>query len=223
MRGFGYRLGTALGKFIVVQTLRVKVIRPHAADRDGPLIIACTHLSHTDPFLLSIVLRKRQIDWLARIEFWKYRLGGKFMDAMSAIPVRRFGVAASAIRTALARLEQRRIVGVCPEGGVAQGTRSVMRGGAMKKGVCLISHRSQIPILPCIMLGTDKLNRVPPWIPPLRGRLWIAFGSRLIHPPHPSTPRRQAREQIAAELSREYQALFEEAKREFGLTERDVP
>jgi 1-acyl-sn-glycerol-3-phosphate acyltransferase len=111
------------------------VLRPEAIDRDGPLIIACTHLSHIDPFLLSIVTRKRQIDWMARIEFWKYRIGGRFMEWMDAIPVRRFGVAASAIRTAIDRLKRNRIVGICPEGGVAQGTRSVMRGGDMKKGL----------------------------------------------------------------------------------------
>ena len=132
-------------------------------------------------------------------------------------------MAASAIRTAIARLNHGRIVGICPEGGVAQGTRSVMRGGPMKKGVCLISYRTGVPILPCVMLGTDKLNRVPPWIPFLRARLWIGFGSRLIYPPTDIKDRRAAREAIAAELSKEYQAIFAEVKKEFGLTDADVP
>ncbi len=188
----GYRFGTFCGKFVFVQTVRLKVLRPEAIDRDGPLIVACTHLSHTDPFLLSIVNRQRQIDWMARIEFWKYRLGGWFMDWMDAIPVRRFGVAANGIRMAINRLKANRIVGICPEGGVAQGTRSMMRGGPMKKGVCLISYRTGVPVLPVVMLGTDKLNRVPPWIPPLRAKLWIGYGSRLIYPPTHITDRRAA-------------------------------
>lgn len=219
----GYRFGTACGKFVFVQTVRCKTIRPEMADRDGPLIIACTHLSHIDPFLLSIHLRKRQIDWFARIEFWKYRLGGRFMEWMDAIPVRRFGVAASAIRTGIDRLKNGRTVGICPEGGVAQGPRSVMRGASFKKGVCLVSYRSGAPVLPCIMLGTDKLNRAPPWIPPLRAKLWIAFGSRLIYPQTGNPDRRAAREAMAGELSREYQALYAEAKETWGLTDADVP
>jgi len=220
---FAYRLATLAGHFAFIQTIRLKILRPEMIDRDGPLLIACTHLSHIDPFLLSIVTRKRQIDWMARIEFWKFRVGARFMESMDAIPVRRFGVAASAIRTAIERVKRGRIVGVCPEGGVAQSTRSVMRGGEMKKGVCLISYRSGVPILPCIMLGTDKLNRVGPWIPPLRAKLWIGYGSRLIYPPTNILNRRAARETMAAELSREYQAIYKEVKEAFGLTEADVP
>jgi 1-acyl-sn-glycerol-3-phosphate acyltransferase len=113
-----------------IQTIRLKALRLDAVDRPGPFIIACTHLSHIDPFLLSIGLRHRQIDWFARIEFWKYRVFGWLMEWMDAIPVRRFGVAASSIRTGIERLKKGRVVGICPEGGVAQGTRSVMRGGA---------------------------------------------------------------------------------------------
>src|SRR5580658_5687149 len=100
----GYRFGTGCGRFAFVQTVRLKSIRLDAVDRPGPFIIACTHLSHIDPFLLSIAVRHRQIDWMARIEFWKYRLTGWFIEWMDAIPVRRFGVAASAVRTAIKRL-----------------------------------------------------------------------------------------------------------------------
>ena len=223
MSSRGYRFGTACGRFVFVQTVRCKTLRKEMMDRDGPFIVACTHLSHIDPFLLSIYIRSRPIDWIARIEFWKFRLGGKFMEWMNAIPVRRFGVAANGIRMAINRLKAGRVVGICPEGGVAQGTRSVMRGGTMKKGVCLMSYRTGVPVLPCVMLGTDKLNRVPPWIPPLRAKLWIGFGSRLIYPDTTNPDRRAARDAMAAELSREYQAIFQEVKEAFGVTEADVP
>jgi len=219
----GYRFGTGCGRFVFTQTFRVKALRLDAIDRPEPFIIACTHLSHTDPFLLSIALRHRQIDWFARIEFWKFRLGGWFMEWMDAIPVRRFGVAASSIRTGIERLKRGRIVGICPEGGEAQGTRSVMRGGPMKKGVCLLSYRSGVPVLPCIMLGTDKLNRIAPWIPFFQARLWIAFGDRLIYPQTDNPNRRAARDWMANELSKEYRALFREVQEKLGVEEEDVP
>jgi 1-acyl-sn-glycerol-3-phosphate acyltransferase len=224
MGSFVYKLGTRTAYWgIFIWTLRCRILRPEAAERDGPLLIACTHLSHTDPFLLSIAFNKRPIDWVARIEFWKYRLSAKFMDTMRAIPCRRFGVPVSMVRMAIDRLRRGDLVGICPEGGVAQGTRSVMRGGPMKKGVCLLSQRTGVPVLPCIMLGTDKLNRVPPWIPYRRGKLWIAFGPRLIYPRTDNSNRRAAREAMAAELSREYQALYQEVLKEFGIPESEVP
>ena len=223
MSGTGYRIGTALGRFIFFRTVRLKVLRLEALNHEGPLIIACTHLSHIDPFLLSILVRRRRIDWFARIEFWKYRVFGALMNWVDAIAVRRFGVAASAVRTGIERLRQGRVIGICPEGGVAQGMRSVMRGGPMKKGVCLISYRSGVPVLPCVMLGTDKLNRVPPWIPFRRARLWVGFGPRLVYPQQDNTDRRAARDAMAAELSREYQALFEEVKQAFAIDDSQVP
>ena len=224
MSSRGYRFGTACGRFVFVQTVRCKALRPEMMDRDGPFILACTHLSHTDPFLLSIYIKGRHIDWMARIEFWKFRLGGWFMEWMNAIPVRRFQSSRpTRFAAALDRLKAGRVVGICPEGGVAQGPRSVMRGGTMKKGVCLISYRTGVPVLPCVMLGTDKLNRVPPWIPPLRAKLWIGFSSKLIYPRTDIVNRRAARDAMAEELSKEYQALFREVKERFALTEADVP
>src|SRR5580692_9447327 len=140
----GYRIGTGWWRLAFALTVRLRALRLDAIDHPGPFIIASTHLSHLDPFLLSFAVRHRQIDWMARIEFWKYHLTGWFIEWMDAIPVRRFGVAASAVRTAIERLKRGRVVGICPEGGVAQGTRSVMRGGPMKKGVCLISYRTGV-------------------------------------------------------------------------------
>lgn len=218
-----YRLGTGFGQFIFWQCMRLKVIRPQAARRQGPYILACTHLSHLDPFMMSIVMARQQIDWLARIEFWKFRATGKLMEWMDAIPVRRFGVAANSIRTGVERLKQGRIVGVCPEGGCAQGPRSVMRVGPMKRGACIMAYRANVPILPCIMLGTDKLNCVSPWLPFRRARLWVSFSPRVIVPDVSNPDPKSACDDMMEQLRSEYRSLFVEAKQQFGLTDVDVP
>jgi 1-acyl-sn-glycerol-3-phosphate acyltransferase len=217
-----YRLSTGFGRFCFWNSVNFRCIRRDAPERDGPYILAGTHLSHIEPFLMSIIVR-RQIDWMARIEFYTYRLFSWMMLAVDSIPVRRFGVSANAIRTAIERLQQGRCVGICPEGGVAQGKNSVMRGAPMKKGVCLIAARANVPVLPCIMLGTDKLNRVAPWIPFRRANLWVAFGSRLVYPRTDEPDRRKARELMAQDLSREYQALYAELCQTHGIADSDVP
>jgi 1-acyl-sn-glycerol-3-phosphate acyltransferase len=223
MSRFGYEISTVIGRFCWFFSVRLKVIRPEATRRPGAYILACTHLSHIDPFLMSIMVRRTHINWMARIEFFKYRIFAWYMRWVSAIAVRRFGVPVSAIRLAIDRLSKGRVVGICPEGGVAQGKSSVMRGGPMKKGICLISCRTGTPVLPCIMLGTDKLNCVSSWLPFRRAKLWVVFGSRLVYPHVNNPDRRGARDAMAAELSREYQSLYAEAMKQFGLSDASVP
>jgi 1-acyl-sn-glycerol-3-phosphate acyltransferase len=222
MSEFGYRVGTTLGRGIRFMSLRVHVVRPEAAEREGPYLLACTHLSHLEPFILSTVVR-RKLDWMARIEFYTYRIFGALMHWVDAFGVRRFGVPVSAIRTAIDRLQKGQCVAICPEGGVAQGMNSVMRGGPIKRGVCLLSCRTGVPILPCVMLGTDKLNCVRPWIPYKRGTLWIAFGQRLVHPPADEPDRRKARTLMAEALTREFVMLYNELCETHGIADGDVP
>src|ERR1700722_10033918 len=135
-----YRLSHLSGRFIFFCTMRLKVIRPEAAFRPGPFLLAVTHLSHMEPFLISVLV-PRQVDWITRIEFYQYRPIAWMLNWLDTIPVRRYGVPVSAIRTAIKRLGQGRIVGICPEGGVSRGALSCMRGAPIKHGVCLISYR----------------------------------------------------------------------------------
>ena len=218
---WAYRAGHLAARFILFCTMRVRVIRPEAPQRAGAYLLACSHLSHLEPFIVSALLA-RPVDWVTRVEFFKYRIFSRILRALNAFEVRRAGVPVSAIRTAIGRLERGRIVGICPEGGVVQGPASCLRGGPLKRGVCLISYRTGVPVLPCVVLGSDRLTAVGPWLPARRGRLWVAFGDRLIHPPT-HLPRKSAREQMARELGAEYVRLFDEVKRTFNIPDAAVP
>lgn len=212
-----YRLGQLAGRFIFFCTMRLEVIRPEAVDRAGPYILASTHLGNLDPFLLGVVV-SRQIDWITRVEFYRYRLIGWMLHRLDTIQVRRFGVPVSTIRTAIARLQAGRIVGICPEGGVCRSTHSVMRGAPIKRGAALISYRTGVPILPCAIIGADRLNRVPPWLPFRRARLWIAFADRVIEP-RTDLDRKSARELMSRELEQAYVELFAELCKAYELTD----
>ena len=227
-KGTIYLLCQLLGRHILWATQHIRVIRPQMAEQPRPYILALSHLSHLEPIIISVMVRRRPIDWLARMEFFRYRPVDAFLRMVGAICVRRAGVSANAIRTALARLEGGRAIGICPEGGVTHGQESILRGGAIKQGVCLLAIRSGVPVLPCVMLGTERLNRVRPWIPFRRSKLYVAFGDRLIDPPtvEKGAPRqvpRAARNEMAAELSKQFQSLFRESMETFGLPETFVP
>jgi 1-acyl-sn-glycerol-3-phosphate acyltransferase len=208
------------GRFILFCTMRIRTIRPEAARREGPFIVACTHISHLDPFLISALI-PRPLDWVTRIEFFKYRVIAATLHAINAFEVRRFGVPVSTIRKSIERLRRGRIIGICPEGGVVRGKTACVRGAPIKRGVCLISYRTGVPVLPCVILGSENLDTVGPWLPVKRGRLWIAFGEKLIEP-RQDLDRKTAREHMARELQSAYISMFQELKQTFGLSDDSV-
>jgi 1-acyl-sn-glycerol-3-phosphate acyltransferase len=110
------------------------------------------------------------------------------------------------------------VVGICPEGGVCRGGGSCLRGAPIKKGVALISYRTGVPVLPCAIVGADRLNCVGPWLPFKRAKLWVAFGDRVIEP-RTDLDRKSARQVMAQELQREYVKLFADLRNQFGLGE----
>jgi 1-acyl-sn-glycerol-3-phosphate acyltransferase len=212
-----YRIGWLFGRFTFICTMRLEVIRPEMARRQGACLLASSHLGNLDPFLLAVVF-DRPIDWITRVEFYRYPPIAWMLNRLNTIKVRRFGVPVSAIRTAIARLRAGRLVGICPEGGVCRGRESCLAGGPTKRGVGLLAYRTGVPVLPCVIIGADRLNRVGPWLPFRRARLWVAFGERLIEP-RTDLDRRAAREQLARELEAEYVKLFDELSQTYGLDE----
>jgi 1-acyl-sn-glycerol-3-phosphate acyltransferase len=215
-----YALGQLIGRSVFSVTMNVRVLRPEAAERHGGYVLACTHLSHVDPVCAGVLVR-RKIDWMARIEFFRSKLGAAYLRTIDAFPVNRFGVPVKAVRTAIARARAGRIVGIFPEGGVAVGADSVCRGGPIKKGACLVAQRAGVPIIPCVILGTHRLNQPLPWIPYRRAHLWVAFGEPV--QPRQGHDRKAARNEMAAELRGRFAALFREAMQTFGIPEGEIP
>ena len=216
-----YRPCRAACRFVWFCTIRAKVIGEEYAELAGGGIVACTHFSHLDPVLVSALMR-RQIDWMTRIEFFRICWLKRLLLRLGAFSVHRQGVPVSAIRTAITRTKDGRLIGICPEGGVVRGTDSVCRGGAIKRGVCLVAERSGVPIVPCVIVGSHALNRVGPWLPFRRARLWIAFGEPL-YPPRGGTSNRASRAALAAELQQRFERLYQRLLREHGLTDQSIP
>jgi 1-acyl-sn-glycerol-3-phosphate acyltransferase len=213
-------------RFVRWHTLRVEEVNREAVERPGPFVLACTHLSHLEPVLLGARLRHK-VDWMARREFYRYRVVRWLLDSLDCFPVKRGGVPVSSIRNAVARLNAGRIVGIFPEGGVAQGADFVCRGGVLKAGACVISRRANVPIIPVVFLGTHVLNAAPPWVPfrtmpPRRTPLYVAYGNP-IEPVTDEPCARRARAKQAAALKAEYGRLYAELRERYGIDDAWVP
>jgi len=205
---------------IAFHTLRIRTLGLEAARRPGGWLLACSHVSHLDPFCIGSQL-PRKVGWMARIEFYRRSWTRALLGAVHAFPVNRQGVPVSAIKIALRRLQAGEVVGVFPEGEIKTAHESVLRGAEIKRGVCLLAARANCPVLPCIILGTDKLNQIDPWLPARRGRLWMACGD-FVEPVH-GPDKRVARAEMAARLEQAFVELYARLRREFGLEDSILP
>src|SRR6266542_834156 len=98
-----YRLSRGVGRFICYCTLNLHTLNTELVQREGPFILAITHLSHLEPFVMGALV-ERKIDWMTRKEFYRHKLFAWYLSHVDAFMVDRQGVPVSAIRTGIARL-----------------------------------------------------------------------------------------------------------------------
>src|SRR5207247_1671999 len=134
---------------------RVRMLRRENANCAGGFLLAANHISHFDPLIISSVVR-RKIDWMAMAEFFPMPIIGPFLRAVDAFPADRDRADRATIRTAIARLKDGRIVGLFPEGGIRSGKGSVLEDAPLRPGASTLAHIAGVPVLPCVIIGTDR-------------------------------------------------------------------
>src|SRR5947208_4241817 len=217
-----YRAGNLLVRLLFGCVTRVHVIRPENANRTGGFLLAANHISHFDPFIISLVIR-RKIDWLTMAEFFQSSVVGFLLRAVDAFPVDRDRADRKTIRTAIERLKEGRIVGLFPEGGIRDGAESLLEGAPLRPGASTLAHIAGVPILPCVIVGSDRLYSTRRWLPGSGGRtpVWIAFGNPISH--FPGLEKSEARARIEFELTAAFKNLYAELQQTFHLTDDDLP
>lgn len=201
-------------------TMRVRMKGLEHLPAEGGVILAVCHVSHLDPVVVSTLLPRR-IGWVARIEFYSSWVARTFLHSGGAFPVNRQGAALPTVREGLRRLRRGEVVGIFPEGEIMRGGASVLRGGPLKRGAGLLAARSGCPVVPVVVLGTDRLGNIGPWLPAKRGRLWLRVGPAM-RPDQEGTAK-ISRAEFAGRLEAEFVRLFVEGQRDWGLPESIVP
>ena len=214
------RTATLFMKLLFGYSSRVHVIGRENAKRRGGFLLASNHISHFDPFIISSVVR-RKIDWMAMAEFFPMPIVGLFLRAVDAFPAVRDRADRKTIRTAIERLKNGRIVGVFPEGGIRDGGRSLLAGASVRAGASTLAHMAQVSIVPCVILGSDRLYAKRSWLPFRRTPVWIGFGKAISN--FPELERSAARERIESELTSAFQNIYAELRERFQLTADDLP
>jgi 1-acyl-sn-glycerol-3-phosphate acyltransferase len=219
----GNRAFSLFSRYVVraVFFLSCRVYRAWAAPppQDGYILVA-NHISHFDPPMIGCWFL-RYVDWMAMEELYQTRWSAWLMNALSAFPVKRNSKDSGPMRTALQRLKLGRVVGIFPEGGIRAGIDSVLEGAQMWPGFAAVSLLSQKPVVPCVVLGTDRLYQSRNWLPLRRVPVWMITGEPIW--PRTDLPREEARAALANEVSAAFQRLKQEAMNRFHLKSSDLP
>jgi len=217
-----YHSGKLLVRLVLGCVTRVRILRRENADRTGGFLLAANHISHFDPFIISSVIG-RKIDWMTMAEFFRSPAVGFLLRAVDAFPADRDRANRKTVRTAIERLKEGRIVGLFPEGGIRDGARSLLEGASLRPGASTLAHIAGVPILPCVIVGSDRLYSTRRWLTASAGRtpVWIAFGNPISH--FPRLEKSEARARIELELTAAFKNLYAELQQTFHLTGDDLP
>jgi len=200
-------------------TCKVRVVMLAEIPRRGPLIMASNHISHFDPPILSGFFC-RPLDWLAMEELFRSPTGRRIFTWLNCIPVDRSGSDRSALRNALRRLSEGRTVGIFPEGGIRAGKDSILNGAVMKPGLSALSIHSGAPIVPCALIGSDRLYKPDNWL--RKTTLFLVIG-KAVTPPGKVGRSPGMTERFSEELASAFTSLRDEAVARFGLMPEDLP
>ena len=148
-----YTLGTNLAKLCFTAFARWEVEGREAVPPRGPLIVVSNHLSVADPPVLVASIPRR-LHFVGKRSLFRNPVAAHFLTIVGVHPVDREGVDLDALRWNLRLLQHDQTVLLFPEG-----TRS--RGEGMSKGhpgAAYIAAKSQAPILPVGITGTERIK-----------------------------------------------------------------
>jgi len=156
-------------------------------------------------------------------EFFRSPVVGFLLRAVDTFPVDRDRADRKTIRTAIERLKEGRVIGLFPEGGIRDGARSVLEGAPLRRGASTLAHIASVPVLPCVIVGSDRFYSTKRWLPGFGGRtpVWIAFGKPISD--FSDCKKLQARDGIESELASAFKNLYAELHERFQLTADDLP
>jgi 1-acyl-sn-glycerol-3-phosphate acyltransferase len=223
-KGSGNRLFSYFCRYLVrlIFSWSCRVYRLHKTQgySSGAFIVVSNHISHFDPPMLGCWF-PRYIDWMAMEELYSRRWSAWLMGSLSAFPVKRSAGDFASLRAAMARLKISRVVGIFPEGGIRAGAGSILEGAPVWPGFAGLSVLSGKPVVPCVIIGTDRLYQANNWLPFRRVPIWMGFGEPI--QPRTDLPREQAQTVLADNVKRSLIALKDELIEHFRLRPDDLP
>ncbi len=168
----------------------------------GPLIVVSNHASYFDPPIVSCCVR-RPVAFMAKEELFRVPVLRTAIRLYGAYPVKRGASDRSAIRAALACLEQGWATGV-----FLQGTRTDDgRITEPQLGAALLAAKAQAPLLPVSLWGTQAILSKDRKLPHLLQPVTVRIAPPLLPPASSDRQTLEALTQTCAETINTLHAL----------------
>lgn len=183
---------------------RYKNINSDVIPKEGGFILACNHLSFSDPVLLGLCL-KRRLYFMAKAELFKNKFASAVIRALGAFPVERGAGDGRAIKTGEDIIRDGNAMTIFIEGGRSK-TGELMRP---RSGCALVAQQMRVPVVPaCITVVGNPKHK---------------FAKRVIHFSEPLTPEQLGLKNVGdrRELKNASNMIMDEIKkmREHDLSE----
>lgn len=166
-----YAIVKFIGYFLFKIFLRLEVEGQENIPKDGPLLLACNHISLLDPPVVGAVCT-RNVHWMAKEELFVPILGTIY-KWLGAFPVKRGTADRAALKHGIEIMKNNEVLAIFPEG-----TRS--KTGALGKaapGALMMAGQVKATILPTCVIGTDVKRQ---------GKIWpkvkVKFGKPIEFP-----------------------------------------
>lgn len=151
---------------------RVRIVG--APPSSGAYVLAANHTSFVDPLLVGSSLRRRVIFLMTEV-VWRSRTLGWFYRWTRAIPLSVRGGNREALRAARTVLQQGRVVGIFPEGGLSRDGLPLLGS----PGAVSLVLNENVPIVPVGIRGAgDALPPGARW--PRPRRITVTFGEPIL-------------------------------------------
>ncbi len=171
-----YYFGRIVVRLILLLLTRWQVKGKKNIPDQGPLLVIANHINLADPPLVSVSLSRRVI-FMAKEELFRSRLSSYFIGNYGAFPVRRGQLDRKALRQAERVLTEGLALVMFPEATRSQNSQLQ----PAFPGSALIALRSDTPILPLGITGTERIKGVG-W-PLRRPRITVNIGVPFRLPP----------------------------------------
>ncbi len=147
----GYHLSSNFFRISLRALFRFRVIGGKNTPKRGPFIMASNHVSYMDPAIIGGTFFRR-LYFVTSEHLYKHKLAALWYNSVGCIKIKRDAPRHTVMKKLLSLLKKGKPVAIFPEG-----TRSA--DGKMQEplsGVGFLALKSQAPVLPCFIKGSDK-------------------------------------------------------------------
>jgi 1-acyl-sn-glycerol-3-phosphate acyltransferase len=213
MSDLGYRWSAGFTHGFLKRFTRVELNGIEHVPLEGPAMVCANHISHFDPYYIAPPI-PRCVDFMAMEEFFRMPLIRSWLRWANVYPVHR-RTDPAATREAMKRLKAGRLLGIFPERGLRAESASMLAGADLPRGTMTLAHRLKVPVVPCVILGSDRLYGWKNWFKSIT--VWIRYGPAL----------RPSGAESADDFQERYIAAMRDIHREmirdYNLKDEDLP